>query len=176
MLIVAMLEDRDSFLIENAEQFSSYSGYGRSWEYGGNFKTPAEPLRNIIVGIDASVNRFGLDAQFKEPQFSRDVYKCISGLFENAGEPFGTGGWGTGAFGCDPHLKAFQQLIACSSVGSPVFYCTFGKESLARTIEAFCEAFKDQTVGEMLAMYRKVIKDFVPKGQLLDKMIERRTK
>jgi hypothetical protein len=45
------------------ERFSSYAGYGHTWRFAGDFaeKQPAE--RCVIVGIDASVNRGGLEVQ-----------------------------------------------------------------------------------------------------------------
>jgi len=171
MLTVAMLEDRDAFLIEGAEKFCSYSGYARRWAFAGDFREEAG-VENVIVGIDATVNRHGQEAQFEDKNFFRDIYKCIAGLQLHAGKEFATGNWGGGAFGGCKHLKAFQQLIACSAVGCPVMYCTFGEKPLEEEIERFRDAYAGATIHEMLEVFFELRKDYIAKNTLLNRMVE----
>ena len=172
MLNVALLGDRDSFLVENAQQFSNYSGYGRAWKYAGECRDDFRKC--IIVGIDASVNRFRLRPQFEDPLFTRDILKCISGISGHEGMEFATGNFGCGAFGGDKHLKAFQQIIACSSVGSAIMYCTFGDANLVKKITAFAATFQGSTVGDLMALYRRLLQenDYIAKETLLDLFIK----
>lgn len=173
-LVVSVLEDSDAFLIEGAEQFSLYSGYGRQWQYAGSFHADMSK-RCILVGIDATVNRFGQDAQFADQNFMRDIRKCMAGLYANKGQgEFATGNWGCGAFGGDKHLKAFQQLIAASAMKNPVYYCSFGDANLAASIERFVAHFQNATIGELLQLFEKIRdeKRVALKNSLLDEMVQ----
>ena len=70
MLIVERLDDATAFTIRGAERFCNYSGYGRTWKFSGNFKE--EQNDTVIIGIDATVNRFGQADQFGEANHMRD--------------------------------------------------------------------------------------------------------
>lgn len=73
------------------------------------------------------------------------------------------------------HLKALQQIIACSCVpGSSLMYCTFNDRDLERDLTRFCAAFPDATVGELLDLFTAVRTAYVPKNTLLTAMIDKR--
>lgn len=98
MLLVRVLDDNEAFTIENAERFCSYRGYGRTWEFAGDYRDDKRARKAVIIGIDASVNRFGREEQFGDKCFYRDVRKCIAGVSRYENCEFATGNW----WGCAP--------------------------------------------------------------------------
>jgi hypothetical protein len=131
MLIVEVLDDSTAFTIRNAERFSNYSGYARSWKFAGDC-LEKESNQTVIVGIDATVNRFGQADQFGEANHMRDIRKCIAGILPFSGKQFATGGWGTGAFGCDKVAVLcvcvecdLKRLLVSASQVSSAMDCRF---------------------------------------------------
>ncbi len=54
MLLVRVLGEREAFAIENAERFCSYTGYGRTWQFAGDFRDEERKTKAVIIGLCAA--------------------------------------------------------------------------------------------------------------------------
>lgn len=192
MLMCAKMEDNESIHITGAEQFSAYSGYARSFRYGGDVVdgTPRDEhgrRRCVIVAMDAVMVSFAGASQW-EGRGARDLLKAYqtflrwrplgrppaapSSLATDIDEAPGgiaTGNWGCGAFGGDRSLKTVQQWMAASASGHPsLHYYTFGEKhcgaDLARLIER---------ANELAHRHALTIRDLwglIAKGNLFERL------
>lgn len=114
MLYFSRIPD-DGVITCTGRYFSSYTGYGRSFQCVG----PLKSYRQVVVAMDAVMH-----GHFTWESNLRDIRKATVG-FQNSAETISTGKWGCGAFGGDVEHKFLQQLIAASIAGKNVRFSTF---------------------------------------------------
>ena len=169
-LFTEELQDNESLIITGAEQFSSYRGYGSTFEWAGTYSDDITRDRwgrkeTYLVAMDALVvqNR---SAQFKLGFMRREVNKAYCSFSSSGSTPCGhpmaiaTGNWGCGAFGGDKRLKALLQWLAASAAGRDVVYFTFGDVSLQEDMHILQQQLIDRqvTVGavwQLLVTYHR---------------------
>jgi len=167
LLFCAKMDANEVIIIKGAERFSSYRGYGHSFQFDGNYndQTPRDEdghIRTEIVAMDAIVSAG--DIQWQPHNIERDLNKAYAAFFvpNSEGElpAVATGNWGCGAFGGDKALKTFQQLLAASEAGREVLYFTFGEnyqsEPLSAQIQNLIEICHTHhlTVGDVYKFMR----------------------
>ncbi|CAK4679794.1 unnamed protein product [Aphanomyces euteiches] len=178
-LLTQVLEPNECFVIHGAEQFASYSGYGASYTFAGNFidSTPiAHGLRNtVIVGIDAfKYYRNTAWHQYRAQDILRELVKAHVGflpLFDENPQAsqqrrhVATGNWGCGVFGGDVELKFIIQWLAASINSRPMAYYTFKNERLEARLTQFvaaCQQTSPQIIVDKLiqdnARFRQYMK------------------
>lgn len=168
MLFTEVMEDNEAVLILGAERFSSYTGYARSFAFGGDYRdeTPRDSqnrLQTPIVAIDAlKFDTQQLEvAQFTEALMVRELYKAYAGFSlpeAVLGAPYpsmATGFWGCGVFHGDTHLKTLLQWIAATLSGRDVVFFTFGRSEL-QELPTLLVAAQDQhlTAGRLWQLLR----------------------
>ncbi len=115
MLFTECLNYNESVLIRGCERFSSYTGYGFSFEWFKNFSDQTardeySRLYTDVLALDALKYR-QTKVQFAEAKICREITKCYSGFNlnnysdKNKAPVIATGNWGCGAFGGDRQLK-----------------------------------------------------------------------
>ena len=156
-LITEELQDNESLIITGAEQFSSYSGYGSTFEWAGSYDDTVTCDRwgrkeTCLVAMDALVVRNAL-SQFKPGLMRREANKTYCGFMSSATTPCGhpmavaTGNWGCGAFGGDKRLKALLQWLAASAAGRDAVYFTFGDKGLQKDLHILQHELGGDTVS-----------------------------
>ncbi|KAF5300802.1 hypothetical protein FQR65_LT09105 [Abscondita terminalis] len=137
-LFTEQLGETEALIVTGAERYSSYSGYGDTYEWREDYidNTPFDPFgrrRSAIVVIDATKFRKSVD-QYKMTNMLRELNKAYSGFYSNFKhrlQPVATGNWGCGAYKGDPKLKFLLQLMACNVSNRDMVYFTFNNEELA---------------------------------------------
>ncbi|ORX83320.1 hypothetical protein BCR32DRAFT_292060 [Anaeromyces robustus] len=147
MIFTQCLDHLESAYIIGTERFSNYTGYGRTYAYGGDYDDNGTLFDNMnrketeIVAIDATLFCTPGIPQYYE-QFSnksvmRELNKFYAGIKENKYSDLekdiyiATGNWGCGAFNGNIELKALLQVIAASVVGKNIYYCPYDKTEFA---------------------------------------------
>ncbi|CAI8035619.1 Poly(ADP-ribose) glycohydrolase, partial [Geodia barretti] len=148
-LFTEELQENESLVITGAERFSSYSGYGSTFEWAGSHTDSTARdswgRRDMtLVAMDAIVVRNSA-SQFKPGLIRRELLKAYCSFTSTASTPCGrlravaTGNWGCGAFGGDKRLKALLQWLAASAAGRDVVYFTFGDKGLRQDLHVLQE-------------------------------------
>ena len=148
-LFTQELEDNECLIMKGAEQFSSYSGYGSTFDWAGSHTDSTVHdawgrRETCIVAMDALVVRSST-TQFKPGLIQREVNKAYCSFMTSDPTPSGrptavaTGNWGCGAFGGDKRLKALIQWLAASAAGRDVVYFTFGDTGLQKDLHILQE-------------------------------------
>lgn len=116
MLFSESMKNREAILIQGAEIFSEYSGYGGSFKFKSNFddnrpEGAGKVLNREIIAIDAlnfgyqSVGQFTLGSVLRELNKAYVGFWADDDLGVNQRKAISTGRWGCGAFGGDSQLK-----------------------------------------------------------------------
>jgi len=136
MVICPCMLDHEAITIVGGEQFSAYSGYGRSLAYAGDFRdpTPKDEDGTVLVAITAmdALDFRGQDAplsrQLEDVLLLRELEKAAI-AFAPTDEAalrrwpvIATGNWGCGAFGGCVELKAILQWLAASEGSRQLLY------------------------------------------------------
>jgi len=136
MVICPYMLDHEAITIVGGEQFSAYSGYGRSLAYAGDFRdpTPKDEDGTVLVAITAmdALDFRGQDAplsrQLEDVLLLRELEKAAI-AFAPTDEAalrrwpvIATGNWGCGAFGGCVELKAILQWLAASEGSRQLLY------------------------------------------------------
>jgi poly(ADP-ribose) glycohydrolase len=177
-LFTPVLEDNECLIIVGAERFSTYSGYGATFRWTGDFRdpTPRDHLGRIktsIVAIDA-LNFTNPEAQYTPELIKRELNKAFCGFCVRSQNnnnstkngdnddtqlrlPVATGNWGCGAFGGHKELKSLIQLMAASEAEREIHYFTFGDKDFAEKLETFYRAIvaKQPTTGDLFAALKE---------------------
>ena len=146
-LFTEELQDNESLVVTGAEQFSSYRGYGSTFEWAGSYNDTTTRDRwgrkeTCLVAMDALVVR-NLSSQFNLGLMRRELNKAYCSFTSSGSTPCGrpmavaTGNWGCGAFGGDKRLKALLQWLAASASRRDVVYFTFGDVGLQKDLHIF---------------------------------------
>lgn len=180
LLICEDMDDNEAILIQGAEQFSQYKGYGGRFQYNGPH-TDTNPLDDCnrrcvsIVAIDAIPMNFGDDNQYQRHSLARELDKAYCGFsFTIAGDnletkelkPVATGNWGCGAFGGNKDLKTLLQWMAASVAGRPVKYYTFSDEKFSEEQVRLAKTLQDKkvTVGQLYGILVSSSKEMAQRG------------
>jgi poly(ADP-ribose) glycohydrolase len=165
LVFTEALQDREALLVIGAEQFSSYTGYGDTFRFGGRVQDDTERdasgrRMTSVVAMDAI--RFqpgqgdrGAEVQFRPDKMERELTKAFVAFRDGGGTErlpaVATGNWGCGAFGGDPRLKLVLQLLAASEAGRDVAYFTFGDTWLQEEGWELCRGLQEGgvTVGRL---------------------------
>lgn len=138
------LSDNEVIVMEGAERFCEYEGYGYdTFVFKGNHidLTPMTgPYRaTTIVAFDAQAyKKNDLLRQFGVAAFSRELFKAYCAFFRESEEdnrPMATGNWGAGVFLGNPHLKFLIQAMAAAVAGRPLLYMTWEDQELAAELK-----------------------------------------
>ena len=147
-LFTEQLQDNECLIVVGAERFSSYSGYGSTFEWAGTYKDEVQRdtwgrKETHLVAMDALVISQSL-SQFKPGLMRRELNKAYCGFMNSdatttCGKPMAvaTGTWGCGAFGGDKQLKALLQWLAASAAGRDMVYFTFQDAQLQKELHIF---------------------------------------
>ncbi|TMS08343.1 Poly(ADP-ribose) glycohydrolase [Larimichthys crocea] len=140
-LFTEKLGDNECLIITGSQQFSSYSGFGDSFEWTGPHVDDLKRddwarLERQILAIDALHFRHSRE-QYDMIKVTRELNKAYCGFkAHGSDEPdIATGKWGCGAFNGDPQLKAVIQLMAAAKAKRGLAFFTFDDEKLTRDLE-----------------------------------------
>ncbi|GBP58887.1 Poly(ADP-ribose) glycohydrolase [Eumeta japonica] len=140
MLFTEVLKPTEALLMIGCERYSSYSGYGDTFQWAGDYKdtTPYDlsgRRRCAVLAIDALPFR-RLEDQYRPETIAWvGVSACTSKFEARLSYPgVATGNWGCGAFGGSPHLKSLLQIMACTEARRPIAYYTFDDIKLRNDI------------------------------------------
>ena len=171
-LFTEELQDNESLVITGAERFSSYSGYGPTFEWAGSYVDDTTRdawgrRESYLVAMDALVVKHSA-AQFKPGLLRRELDKAYCSFSSSVNTPCGrlgavaTGNWGCGAFGGDKRLKALLQWLAAAAVGRDVVYFTFGDVGLQKDLHILQQELAGLNVcvsnvwGVLLTYHRQI--------------------
>ncbi|KAF4689346.1 hypothetical protein FOZ62_021264 [Perkinsus olseni] len=154
MLLCEVMNDHEAIRIEGATRFSSYSGYGGSFKWTGEFDDPTPLSSNCI----RDVSLFCVDAlphpgvrQYSKELIEREIRKFYCGVYkypsmdgEDSLKRVATGNWGCGVFGGDPQLK-FVWAAASLAKRPIIHYYRYGERKLAG-LDEFIVAVKESEV------------------------------
>jgi predicted GNAT family acetyltransferase len=148
LLFTEVLRHDEAVLIIGTERFSSYTGYGRTFKFAGDYvdQVPTDQdgrLACAIIAIDAVplYSQSAIARQFQPNRMAREALKAYVGF--NADEKqlaytystIATGNWGAGAFNHCVMKQAILQWIAASLAGKKLTYYTFADEALRDGLE-----------------------------------------
>ncbi|XP_023940580.2 poly(ADP-ribose) glycohydrolase [Bicyclus anynana] len=141
MLFTECLRPNEALMMIGCEQFSTYTGYGHSFQWAGDFadETPYDSSgrrRCAVLAIDAMPFHSKLQ-EYRKEAVNRELNKAWVGFsFYTPDDPgphypgVATGNWGCGAFGGTAALKTLIQMMALTQAGRPMAYYTFGDTAL----------------------------------------------
>lgn len=139
MLFCPCLRPDEAIQIIGAERFSTYSGYGFSMRFSGDYVDQAERcadenLRTCTIAIDALDMR-GQDpsvaTQIQASYMLRELNKLFVAFTQVDVDTMthwprlATGNWGCGAFGACAPVKALLQWAVASQCGRRLLYFPF---------------------------------------------------
>ena len=180
LLFCEAMEANEAILIQGAEQFSEYSGYGGTFNFTGPH-TDTNPIDEsnrrcvAIVAIDAIPQGFANQSQFDRHSLARELNKAYCGFsFSIAGDnpstkelrPVATGNWGCGAFGGNKQLKTLLQWMAASMVGRPIKYFSFRDRLFSKEQMAIVTVLQEKkvTVGQLYEVLVSSSREMAQKG------------
>ncbi|BHF70127.1 hypothetical protein SprV_0301317700 [Sparganum proliferum] len=170
-LFLERLLPHEAALVIGAERFSNYTGYGRSFQWAGDYKEAdhcssrdaAGRLQSIIVVNDATCYR-DFSEQCEATHIRRELNKAFIG-FTDMAAPYQalpcvvvSGNWGCGVLRGNKGLKALIQLMACAQAGKSLAYCTFEDESLEKELQQAYDSLvaSDCTVGRLWSILTRL--------------------
>lgn len=171
LLFTEEMMPNESVIIKGCEQFSSYTGYARSFAFGGDFVDNAprdkwKRLYNHVLAIDA-ISYHDKKSQFEEKNVHRELVKCISGFksdnknrknSENSSPKqaaIATGNWGCGAFGGDVELKFLIQMMAAAETDRDLIYYTFHDEETMKKLELIVKLLANLNVSQAYELIKE---------------------
>ena len=173
MLVHGEMGAGAAVVVRNARRYSSYAGYGRSFQFVGPYQPP---LEQTIIFMDASITA-SREHQFSKENNLRDIRKAYLGFLASAASStdlshpsflthprsarrgphvVSTGKWGCGAFGGDPVLKFLQQIVAA-------FMC--GGDS-QRMVAVIFSSYRDKKLKQILLEVLENTKGWTPQDLL----------
>ncbi|XP_072228491.1 poly(ADP-ribose) glycohydrolase [Leuresthes tenuis] len=157
-LFTEKLTDNECLIITGSQQFSRYSGFSNSFEWGGPYEDHLQRdewdrLKRQILAIDALNFKHRME-QYSMRKITRELNKAYCGFKDDRRhkEPdIATGKWGCGAFNGDPQLKAVIQLMAAAKADRGLAYFTFKDEGLKTDLEQIYHLLVTEgvTVGKL---------------------------
>lgn len=154
-LFCQRLGETETLLVRNVRRYSNYDGYSRHLMYHGKYLHPERTFNFTCMDAKPAkgVSQFVLD-------FERDLNKAACGFA--LGDSFhvasvASGNWGCGAFGGNPELKCFQQIVAAAYNGVYLQYWLMdASPDFVNAIRAFLEKIRGRSVSELITAYRRV--------------------
>ncbi len=161
-LMCEELQDCEVVVIQGAERFSDYAGYGyEGFEWRGNHEDLSEFVGSFrvttVVAFDAQAyKKQNVNAQYLPKAFIRELNKAYCAFFREDVEDaktLATGNWGAGVFLGNPHLKFLIQVMAAAVAQRPLLYLTWEDEALAAELTRLKAAMQAlaMTVAELHA-------------------------
>lgn len=168
--------DEDSIMIRGATQWSKYTGYGHTLQYGGDYVDTADDV--AIACIDANDYRNGgAETQYSAGRFVREMQKVYTAVYNVGIANFATGNLGCGVFLGDASHKSLLQWIACTVAGVNVLYLPFNARGVADDLETISTALDGKTVGDALELLHEYAEHVASNGadrQLFVEFVEDR--
>lgn len=191
MLICEEMDNLEAILIEGAEQFSTYSGYGGGFTYTGSHEdtNPVDAANRrcvSIVAIDAIPVMFSGGFEHQKLDIVRELNKAYAGFsFRISSDededpakpvklaPVATGNWGCGAFGGDKELKTLVQWMAASKAGRSIKYFTFSDTKLSDKQQKIVECLLKcrLTVGQLYTILTASGRGKLSRGEVFNFVI-----
>lgn len=95
------LKDNEALIIAGAKPYSTYKGFGDSFEFVGE-ADPNVPCPDVVIAIDAidfsRLTKSDLRAQYTQKFIDREILKAYAGFVKCPTKEIATGNWGCGAF------------------------------------------------------------------------------
>ncbi|EGR27026.1 poly adp-ribose glycohydrolase, putative [Ichthyophthirius multifiliis] len=173
MIFFEKLEDNEAAIIYGAEQFSQYKGYGKSFQFNGDFTEKYNVIQGekniidtVLVAIDAiHFQQEQINLQYNEFFRNREIIKALAGFegikieeqnnFANQKKSIVTGNWGCGYFKGDKELKFMIQWICASLSQRDMIFCTYNdKDQEFRTNEIY-EILKDKYTDQVYLIFKE---------------------
>jgi len=125
----AEMDPRESILMKGSVEFSTYTGYNKSFKYNGAVSGPYRQAE--VLAIDAvKFRQPGSTDEASKKSIDRELEKVRIALKSKGtwkgSDIFATGNWGAGAFNGDVQLKAIIQWLAASVNGAFIKYYSYG--------------------------------------------------
>lgn len=133
MIHLGVMLDDEVVTVHGVRRYSSYTGYGRTFEYAGPWT--CKPCIQSILTMDAATCD-----HFNERVILRDICKAF--LAFRGSRIVSSGRWGCGAFGGIPSHKVAQQIVAACLAGCSVRFSTFGSPDQCDSVLATIAEFK----------------------------------
>nr|CDS19301.1 polyADP ribose glycohydrolase [Echinococcus granulosus] len=165
LLFIEAMDNHEALIIEGAERFSRYTGYGRTFEWAGDFNEAVDAKNTLsedgrwmgaITAIDALHFSRGT-SQFDGKSIRRELDKAYCGFTDLLAPHRAlpnvvvSGHWGCGVFKGDKELKCLIQMMACAQAGKSLAYCTFSDDDFAKkalqVFQVLCSS--SCTVGQL---------------------------
>uniref|UniRef100_A0A3Q0S3X3 poly(ADP-ribose) glycohydrolase n=1 Tax=Amphilophus citrinellus TaxID=61819 RepID=A0A3Q0S3X3_AMPCI len=159
-LFTEKLEDNECLIITGSQQFSSYSGFGDTFEWAGPYQDSFERdewarLKRQILAIDA------LKFRDRTEQYNRKhIFRELNKVRFTIEPDIATGKWGCGAFNGDPQLKAVIQLMAAAKAKRGLAFFTFMDKHLEQNLEQIYHLMVTEKVTVGKKKLYKLLEDF----------------
>lgn len=163
-LIAAELADNEAMLVSGSLRYSTYTGYSDSFRFNSSFRDE-EAMQNTThvmifdaLSFESKDSRF----QFRAGETKRELEKAVAAFsYFCPGErhtAVATGKWGCGAFAGNVAWKFLIQLLAASSVGRSMVFCTLNDSKLTPALEDFSKILLDTkpTIQEVYFIMAKI--------------------
>ncbi len=167
------LADNEVVMIQGAERFSNYVGYGyQGFEWRGDHNDVSQFEGSFrvttVVAFDAqNYKKANVNLQYLPAAFTRELNKAYCAFFREQIEDektLATGNWGAGVFLGNPHLKYLIQIMAAAVAGRRLLYLTWEDEVLAAELTRLSAGMEalGMTVAELYAS----LSSFDPDGDV----------
>lgn len=130
MLILGRMGDDEVVNVRGCRRFSSYSGYGPTYECSGSLVSgdAGEPaVLTDILTIDACYSQhFSREKQLRDMRKAYTSFAALSPRSDGGPAIVSTGRWGCGIFGGTPAHKFAHQALAARLARVRLRFSTFG--------------------------------------------------
>ncbi|GFR76010.1 hypothetical protein ElyMa_005790100 [Elysia marginata] len=106
-----------------------------------------------FVGIDAGDYKNQTNSQYQKHNIDRDCHKLYVGFNNNAYKTIRSGLWGCGAFGGDPRLKFYQQVMVAAYLKKTLEFVMFADKD----IESANKTVKQMVNRTVAELYRLIL-------------------
>ena len=141
LLLSPVLQEGEGLIMCGSKKFSSYAGYGSSWECVPLDDGPLDPAtEHVILAVDAKKTSHRAQG-YEVAEFLREFDKASS-VFRtphHVHDAIVTGFWGCGSFGGDRDLKTLIQILAASMAGRNLIFCPYHDADFVPRLSRFLQ-------------------------------------
>ena len=148
-MISESLTANETVRITGCRQYSTYTGYGDTFKWGGDYSLPVKVVDGYpavtIAAMDATnFKGYRMDPvkQYTGTYQCREVTKCYVSLLGAPGlevwspDSVATGRWGCGVFGGDIQFKTLLQICAASAASKRIIFHTYSDPDLGKSLQS----------------------------------------